>query len=213
MSPTIGAEDRFEDVYLPKFDALLAPHGLAVQYVKDRAALDRGLHLYEGSRSGDTDISRIRVWFQLKGKHASTVSEAQFHGQESVSKDLSIDHLRYWYASPEAVYLVLYIESVDLFLAEDVRDIVDRQWRRDILSPTAFPPNQKTARVHVLTSAVLDDRRIAEMRGHRSMRIDGPSFRGRPLGHRLDPYRSIPEPLTPSDFDALVGRLLEYHDF
>jgi hypothetical protein len=41
-----------------------------------------------------------------------------------------VNHLRFWYAAPEPVYLVVYVESVDLFIAEDVRDIVDRQWPR-----------------------------------------------------------------------------------
>lgn len=32
-----------------------------------------------------------------------------------------------WYSAPESTYLVEYVEATDAFLAEDVRDIVDRQ--------------------------------------------------------------------------------------
>lgn len=48
---------------------------------------------------------------------------------------------------------------------------------------------------------------------HRSIRIDGPPLRGRPLGHRFDPLRSQLAPLVPDDFEHLVGRLLDAHNF
>ena len=46
-----------------------------------------------------------------------------------------------------------------------------------------------TATVRVATSEVLDQDRIRAMLKHRSMRIDGATFQGRPLGHRFDPVR------------------------
>jgi hypothetical protein len=45
------------------------------------------------------------------------------------------------------------------------------------------------------------------------MRIDGPHWRGRPLGHRLDPLRSEIDPLAPEDYRALVERLLDLHGY
>jgi hypothetical protein len=48
---------------------------------------------------------------------------------------------------------------------------------------------------------------------HRSLRLDGPEFRGRPLGHRFDPLRSELKPLAPDDFEKLVWRLLDAHEF
>jgi hypothetical protein len=45
------------------------------------------------------------------------------------------------------------------------------------------------------------------------MRIDGPAFRGRPLGHRLDPLRSEPYLLDPETYAELVHRLLDVHGF
>lgn len=45
------------------------------------------------------------------------------------------------------------------------------------------------------------------------MRIDGPFFRGRPLGHRLDPLRCTLSQLEPAAFTKLVRRLLDVHGF
>ena len=51
------------------------------------------------------------------------------------------------------------------------------------------------------------------MRRHQSMRIDGPFFRGRPLGHRLDPLRCSLNRLEPGVYIRLVERLLSVHDY
>jgi hypothetical protein len=67
--------------------------------------------------------------------------------------------------------------------------------------------------VHVPTSARMDADRIAALVEHRSMRIDGPTFRGRPLGHRVDPLRSVLAPPTPDVWREMVTRVLEAHDF
>ena len=40
---------------------------------------------------------------------------------------LSVETIRFWLASPEVVYLVIYLEATDEFIGEDVRDIVGRQ--------------------------------------------------------------------------------------
>lgn len=45
------------------------------------------------------------------------------------------------------------------------------------------------------------------------MRIDGPSFRGRPLGHNYDPLRSELQPLPAPEFIEFVGALLDAHDY
>lgn len=51
------------------------------------------------------------------------------------------------------------------------------------------------------------------MQRHQSMRIDGPFFRGRPLGHRLDPLRCSLNRLEPARYASLVQRLLAVHDY
>lgn len=48
---------------------------------------------------------------------------------------------------------------------------------------------------------------------HPALRIDGPTFRGRPLGHRLDPLRCIPDKMEPSVYSDVVNRLLSVHNF
>jgi hypothetical protein len=45
------------------------------------------------------------------------------------------------------------------------------------------------------------------------MRIDGPFFRGRALGHRLDPLRCTLNRLEPGIYVTLIQRLLEVHDY
>jgi hypothetical protein len=153
------------------------------------------------------------VWFQLKGVHSATLPIEEFEAAETVPVDVRLDHLKFWYASPEAIYLIRYVESADIFLAEDVRDIVDRQWEDAFFNPSTFRQGQVKVRVRLRTSAVLDESRIERMLSHQSMRIDGPQWRGRPLGHRIDPLRSEMNPMPPDDFRALVDRLLEVHGY
>jgi len=51
------------------------------------------------------------------------------------------------------------------------------------------------------------------MLAHRSLRIDGPTFRGRPLGHRLDPMRCVPKKMDPPVFADVVNGLLSAHRY
>lgn len=111
------------------------------------------------------------------------------------------------------MYLAVYVESADIFLVEDVRDVIDRQWGERILSYEPFQVGQKTARVRILKDSQLTDELWQYMLNHHSMRIDGPSFRGRPLGHRLDPLRSKLKQMEPLEFEQLINRLLSIHRY
>ncbi len=213
MSPVIGNQDEFENRYTHEFRRIAAPYAEFLRYERDRAALDLGLHLKRAIRSGDRGLSTARIWVQLKGIRSSTLDLERLAGAVDVPLDLKIDHLRFWYASPEAVYLVVYLECADMFLAEDIGDIIDRQWGERILDDQTFRPAQKTATVRVRKTAVLDERTWERMFSHRALRIDGPLFRGRPLGHRLDPLRCIPNELDPPAFSDVVGALLDVHGF
>ncbi len=51
------------------------------------------------------------------------------------------------------------------------------------------------------------------MTKHRSMRIDGPAWRGRPLGHRFDPLRCQLATMEPRAFEELIFDLLDVHHF
>ncbi|HEY8697328.1 MAG TPA: hypothetical protein VIM02_06900 [Rhizomicrobium sp.] len=210
--PIVGREDEFEAAYTEKFRSLVDSHGLFVRYERDRAALDIGLHLTrrDGTQSR---VTRTRIWFQLKGLHKETLPRSDFEREREVTVPVRLDHLKFWFAAPEPIYLAVYVEAADLFVVEDVRDIVDRQWGEEFLAPHTFRDEQNTVAVKVNTSAVLTPALLALMRRHQSMRIDGPFFRGRALGHRLDPLRCILNRMEPEIFVQLIQRLLEAHDY
>jgi len=216
MSPMIGEDDLLERHYIYKFRALIEPFGEFIKYEYDRAAVDLGLHLTEPSTTkegkGIENVSNTRVWFQLKGFHATTLSREQYEKKEFVSYPIRLDQVKFWYASPEPIYFTIYIESVDVFLSEDIRDIVDKKWGEEILNPATLG-EQKEVSLRLEKDSVLTGERVRDMIRHRSLRIDGPSFRGRPLGHRLDPLRCSLEQMEPAVFHAVVMRLLEEHGY
>ena len=213
MSPKVGCQDEFERIYTESFRSLAAPYGEFVKYERDRAALDIGLHLTEKTNRTFRTVANSRVWFQLKGIRSTTVSSTDFDQSDEIPVRLKISDLKFWYASPEAVYLVVYIESKDMFLCQDIIDIVNRHWGESIFHKATFADSQEETTVRIPTSAMLDDLSWNYMLQHRSIRIDGPSFRGRPLGHRLDPLRCIPRVMDPTVFEELVLRLLSEHRF
>ena len=200
-NPQLQRDELFEDEYTAKFEGLVRRRGLLARFVRDRAALDVGLML---TQLGTLELSGTKVWFQLKGVHEETVTADDVARAGHAAISVRLRDLRFWYAAPEATYLVVYVEAVDTFLAEDVRDIVDREWGVHFLGPGRFG-EQETITVHVAADAVLDDRKLDSMVAHRSMRIDGPAFRGRPLGHRLDPLRCGLAELDPDAFDRVVA--------
>jgi hypothetical protein len=209
--PRVGSQDRFEQEYLSKLKAILAPYGQFVRYESDRAALDLGLHLYADPGEGEARMSKVRVWFQAKGIRSSTIDEHCLANADRLPiGGLQVEHIQSWFGHPEPVYLVVYLEALDRFIAEDVHDLVEREgglpWLAQIRA------DHETTTLHPSSSASLDQA-LARMPRHRSLRLDGPEFRGRPLGHRLDPLRSELNPLAPDDFSELVCRLLSAHDF
>ncbi|MCS5521206.1 DUF4365 domain-containing protein [Curtobacterium flaccumfaciens pv. oortii] len=190
---------------MAKLKGILAGHGVEVHYQNDRAGLDIGLHLFVKSKA-----TLARVWFQVKGKHASALSAAQVARSGSVSVSVPVGYVAYWYAHPEAAYLVVYVETLNLFVAGDVRELVDAQWPEGL---AGLPFDQETVTLHISSDAILDAARLQHMTSHRSMRIDGPASRGRPLGHRFDPLRSRFTALSPSLFEDVVASLLTAHRF
>lgn len=179
--PRIGDNDIFEQKYMANLEALLTSRGLTIKYSHDRAALDLGLHLYKASEDGKQGVSPVRIWMQCKGIKESTLSaEAATDAGSVAIKGLSTEHIAYWYAAPEPVYLVVYVEALDLFLAQDVRELIDQHGRS--LTLHALAASQRTTTLHIDLSRTLDEA-IQAMPQHRSMRIDGAEFRGRPLGH------------------------------
>lgn len=211
-APFVAKEDVFENRYTATFKALVIEHGWLVHYDSDRAAIDLGLHLTVPGRDGDT-FTHSRIWFQLKGIHSSSLSLAEFSASSEVKLSLRVSQLKFWFASPEPIYLAVYIECADLFLVEDVRDIVYRRWGETLLNSTTIPPEQAETTVAISSSAVLGGALLANMRRHQSMRIDGPYFRGLPLGHRLDPLRCSLKRLDPTAYMSVVSRVLDVHGY
>lgn len=216
----MGSADELEERYMAKFANLVAGRGVRIDYRRDVFAVDTGLQFYvEGTRTDSRGTERkyfnattVRVWFQFKGIQESTLSAADFAAKDSVGVKVKIEHLKFWYASPEPVYLTFYIESVDQFLALDARDLVDATWGQGFYSKMETYEGDEVT-VAIPSDSILTPERLDRMLSHRSMRIDGPSFRGRPLGHRIDPLRSKLAPLPRDLWAALVGAILEAHEY
>jgi hypothetical protein len=211
MSPQIGQPDVLEAEYTAKFEALLARHGLFINYRKDLAAVDLGLHLFApGRATGPEKLSQIKVWFQLKGKNKQALTIEQLATMQSVPvSGLSLETVRFWAASPEPVYLVVYLEATGEFIGEEVQEIMRRH------APTARPgrDDQRTTTLRVRRDAIFNSVAIEQMLHHRTLRLDGPSWRGRPLGHNLDPLRSEIAQMDSTAYRRLVDRLLDVHGY
>src|SRR5215210_6349552 len=84
--PRIGTHDDFEGAYTEKFRVLARPYGEFIQYERDRAAIDIGLHLTEIAddavrekfKKVSKTVTNTRVWFQLKGVRESRLSFEEF---------------------------------------------------------------------------------------------------------------------------------------
>ena len=213
MSPQrLNKRRVFEDEYTDLFMQRFRRRGVAVTYKRDRAARDLGIHL---TAPGSLDLSNVRVWFQLKGVHSGTFSADRLARVTTIPVKLELDDIKKWYGAPEAVYIVFYLEARNEFIGEDVRDLVDREFAdwKGTLSSKMDGLLQKTVTLHVSTSSVVDEAMIAGLLRHKSMRVDGPAWRGRPLGHRFDPLRTELANLDTATFIELVEALLTAHDY
>ena len=213
MSPQrLNPEEVFEDEYTDLFVRRFRRRGVAVKYERDRAARELGIHL---TAPGSLDLSDVRVWFQLKGLHRETFSAARLAQVTSVPVSLDVEGIKKWYAAPEAVYIVVYLEARDEFIGDDVRDLVDQEfadWKGTFASKIDGL-SQKTVTLHVSTESVFDEAMIRGLLRHKSMRVDGLAWRGRPLGHRFDPLRTELANLDTGTFTAQVEALLTTHDY
>jgi hypothetical protein len=216
----MGVADELEERYMAKFAALVAGHGVRIQYSKDRFGVDTGLQFYlEGTKTDKKGQERpyfhaspVRVWFQFKGIQADTLTEEDFATKGSVAVQVPIDHLKFWNASPEPVYVTFYVEAVDLFLTIDSKDFVDQKWGETFYAEMETYAGDMVT-VSIPTESVLTPERLDAMLSHRSMRIDGPAFRGRPVGHRIDPLRSVLA-VPPDDlWSSLVQEILAAHEY
>ncbi len=148
----IGATDEFESLYMAKFRQLAAPYGVLVEYALDRAGRDIGLHLTQPVASSRGKIvTPALIWFQMKGIMKQTLSIEDYESIEEVSVVLEVSHLRFWYMNVQPTYLAVYIESVNCFLAIDIKDWTRRNYGEAILTHS-----QKTITAKVHKRNVLD---------------------------------------------------------
>jgi hypothetical protein len=212
MTPQrLNPEEVFEDGYTDAFVGRFHGRGVEVKYKRDRAARDVGFHL---TAPGSLELSNVKVWFQLKGIHRETLNAEKLGSMTKVAVSLDVDDIKKWYAAPEAVYVVIYLEALDEFIGDDIRDLVDESFADHHGTFTSKMDGLgKTLSLKIDTSSIIDAARIEGMLRHKSMRVDGPSWRGIPLGHRFDPLRSELAVLDPPLFVDLVQALLTAHGF
>lgn len=86
----------------------------------------------------------------------------------------------------------------DTFIAEDVRTSSPTTGT-GFLELDKFSESQKRVTLRLAVSAVLTDETFSQMLRHLSIQIDGRTFPGRPLGHRLDSLRCELDVLDPND--------------
>jgi hypothetical protein len=81
----MGSTDVFENAYMAKLKALLAGQGVVIDYERDRAAIDTGLHLFVEAENNTRTASPARVWFQAKGRTRETLPLAAYRAADAVA--------------------------------------------------------------------------------------------------------------------------------
>lgn len=209
----MSEKDALEQRYTLQFGQMAAAAGAVLIEHKFDFGIDQGVQFMgPADERGMRPATHARVWFQLKGRLPATVTAEQFAAAKALPVKVSKKHLAFWYAAAEPIYLALYVESVKTFLFVDVRELVDGRWGPDFFSELGDDPEGDIT-VHLPTDAVLDEESLRRLDGRRSMRIDGPSFRGQPLGHRFDPLRSVFESPGLELWEHLIRELLRHHGF
>lgn len=209
----MSENDALELRYKPRFDQIVGDVGAVSITHEFDFGIDRGVQFMgPAAEGGRRPATHARIWFQLKGKLTRSVSPEQFAAAKVLPVQVSKAHLAFWYASAEPIYLALFVESVETFLFVDVRELVDERWGPNFFHELGADPEGDIT-VHLSTNAVLDKDSLRRLDGRRSMRIDGPSFRGQPLGHRFDPLRSVFESPDLELWEQLIRELLSHHGF
>ena len=211
MSPSTGKEDHFEDQYTEKFRSTIRSRGIFLNYEKDRAGIDLGIHLYEPQCGNELSVSTTRIWFQLKGIHTSTKSKEKLLKDCYAKVSMSIEYLKYYYVMSEPVFLVVYLEALDTFIYASLRDIVDDQ-----LGGVRFfstKKSQKRISLMIPVTSCFTDTFWTECSSYKSINIRPPLFRGRSLGHKLDPLRCSLDKLDSGVFLSMMNDLLDSHGY
>lgn len=211
--------DEGEQIYLAAFMQMAGKYGVGIKYSLDRAALDLGLHLTAPLAPGKKGVTGSRVWFQFKGigQGKNGLSKEKFDRITHISQSVKLEHLRQWYRYAEPVYLTVYVEAVDKFFAVDVHELVDERWGDSVFKDETFADEKgevpESVTIHVPKTAEVNESFWRGLRRHRSMRRDGATYQGRPLGHSHDFQARVPQIMEPVLFDDVVGELLTAHRY
>lgn len=210
--------DESEQIYLGKFIALAAAHGIPITYTTDRAALDIGLHLTVRKTDKMKGVTGSRVWFQFKGQATETLSVEKYDNADTISQSVKIEHLRQWYRYGEPVYLVVYVEAAHEFFARDIHKFINDEWGDRIFKDDTFLNKygkaQKSINIHLTKATTeVNESFWLKLKKHRSMRIDLESYQARPLADSHDFQSRILRTMNPEVFEDLVGQLLVAHKF
>lgn len=147
----VGKNDKFERIYMSKFREFASHFGEFVEYERDRAARDIGMHFTEARADGSEVMSPALVWFQMKGIQTGTLSKTEHKRSKTVNISIRTEHLRFWYIAPETTYLVVYVEAVDQFFVTNIQTFVRDEYGDDI-----FTEKKKTLTIHLAKKNVLD---------------------------------------------------------
>jgi len=148
----VGKTDGFERRYMAKFKDFASTYGEFVHYERDRAARDIGLHFIEPTKSGAEKVTTSLCWFQMKGIMTQTLGCYDYEKKEKIVIDLKTKHLRFWYLQPNPTYLIVYIESKDIFLIQNIQKYIEDNFGKDIMVD-----NRDTIRVYISKKSILDD--------------------------------------------------------
>lgn len=147
----IGVTDTFEDGYMAKFRGIASNYGVFVEYARDAAARDIGLHFTQANTKGGRNMLPALAWFQMKGIMTSTLSKEKVEAKQEASLSLKTDHLRFWYLQLSPTYLVVYVQALDQFLVINIKRWVTEKFGNAILTN-----GQKSHTVKIALSEVLD---------------------------------------------------------
>jgi hypothetical protein len=111
----------------------------------------------------------------------------------------------------EPVFLVVYLEALDTFIYASLRDIVDDQ----LGGVKFFSANktQKSISLMIPVTSRFTDTFWTECYSYKSISIRPPLFRGRSLGHKLDPLRCSLDKLDSDVFLSMMNDLLDSHGY
>ncbi len=149
----IAPNDDFEHIYMQKFRVLASSYGEFVEYERDRAARDIGLHFTQTKGPAESKIvTPALAWFQMKSIRESKLPFEDYQSDENLKISIETKHLVFWHLCATPTYLVIYVESADIFHVLNVKRKIEEDFGTEIL--------QSSQRTHTITMSkqtILDE--------------------------------------------------------